>query len=685
VRRWVLAGAGLLAATSFAQVPVGPELQVNTYTYRDQYQPAVARLAGGEFIVAWTSGATVSLPTRVMGRRFSRGGRALGEEWRLGDTPGHHPQLLPQADGGFVVVWASRPVSDQVVAQRFDAQGARVGAEILVHEDPAGYHLQLTAAANAAGTFVVAWTNDGEIHAQRVSAAGVPIGSAFQVNASSSHAGYPSVAVASDGAFVVVWDRQVGYTIHSEIAGRRFTAGGMPLAGEFEVSTTPDRVRAFPDVAFAAAGGFLVVWQATDSPRGVSARRFGASGEPAGGEFQVTTVDGGRYPSLTPTAEGTFLLAWGHSDVFVGALDATGAVAGTEFQASVFTPYLQEKPAVAAGDGGFFVAWQSGGQFYPHMTQDGSGFGVFARRGARLQGTRLDVDASGNSVLEPGETVTVAPTWMSLAASAAGAGGILADAAGPPGATYSIPDAQADYGDLEPGVEATCTARGDCYSVSVSPAGPRPALHWDFQVAETLSPGGHADWRMHVGASFTDVATASAFYPYVETLLHHAVTGGCAAGAFCPTRPVTRAEMAAFLMTAREGPAFKPVPCGSMPFADVPLSHPFCPFIRYLAARGIAAGCGGGNYCPGQEVARQEMSVLVLRTSEPTLAPPPCATPVFADVPASSPFCPWIEESVRRGIVAGCGGGRYCPADPVTREQMAVFISATFGLRLYGP
>lgn len=34
---------------------------------------------------------------------------------------------------------------------------------------------------------------------------------------------------------------------------------------------------------------------------------------------------------------------------------------------------------------------------------------------------------------------------------------------------------------------------------------------------------------------------------------------------------------------------------------------------------------------------------------------------------------------------AGCGGGNYCPHDAVTREQMAVYISATFGLSLYGP
>jgi hypothetical protein len=56
---------------------------------------------------------------------------------------------------------------------------------------------------------------------------------------------------------------------------------------------------------------------------------------------------------------------------------------------------------------------------------------------------------------------------------------------------------------------------------------------------------------------------------------------------------------------------------------------------------------------------------------------PPACVPgqeTFNDVPASSPFCPFIEELARRGITGGCGGGNFCPSDPVTRQQMAVFL-----------
>jgi hypothetical protein len=55
---------------------------------------------------------------------------------------------------------------------------------------------------------------------------------------------------------------------------------------------------------------------------------------------------------------------------------------------------------------------------------------------------------------------------------------------------------------------------------------------------------------------------------------------------------------------------------------------------------------------------------------------------MFNDVPASDPNCRFIEEIARRGITGGCGGGNYCPGDPNTHGQMAVFITATFGLRI---
>jgi hypothetical protein len=108
--------------------------------------------------------------------------------------------------------------------------------------------------------------------------------------------------------------------------------------------------------------------------------------------------------------------------------------------------------------------------------------------------------------------------------------------------------------------------------------------------------------------------------------------------------------------------------------------------VEELARRAVVSGCGGGAFCPGAAVTREQLAVFVLATREGSgWAPAACASPPFADVPVASPFCRWIAELARRGVVSGCGGGNYCPQASVTREQMSVFISLTFGLTLYAP
>jgi hypothetical protein len=74
------------------------------------------------------------------------------------------------------------------------------------------------------------------------------------------------------------------------------------------------------------------------------------------------------------------------------------------------------------------------------------------------------------------------------------------------------------------------------------------------------------------------------------------------------------------------------------------------------------------------------MAVFLLASSHgPGYAPPPCSG-VFADVACPSPLAAWIEQLAAEGITAGCGGGNFCPAAPVTRGQMAVLLTQAFEL-----
>ena len=261
---------------------------------------------------------------------------------------------------------------------------------------------------------------------------------------------------------------------------------------------------------------------------------------------------------------------------------------------------------------------------------------------------------------------------------------------GPTGPFYGLIDDRADYGTTPDGSTSSCgNATADCYLLFVSAPATRPVQHWDATFHEALRPdvlGQAKRWKVHLGRSFNDVLPINPFYRFIETLLHYGVTGGCGATTYCPASATTRDQMAVFVLLAKEGAGYTPAACTTPVFGDVPASNPFCRFIEELFRRGVVGGCGGGNYCPTSPVTRDQMAVFVLKTLDPALSPPACVAgaELFADVPAASPFCRWVEELVRRGVVAGCGGGNYCPAASVTREQMGVFLSATFNLTLYG-
>jgi uncharacterized repeat protein (TIGR03803 family) len=179
---------------------------------------------------------------------------------------------------------------------------------------------------------------------------------------------------------------------------------------------------------------------------------------------------------------------------------------------------------------------------------------------------------------------------------------------------------------------------------------------------------------------FLDLPTGALFHDDVRTLVANGVTAGCGGGNYCPNSPVLRKQMAVFVLKAKYGSTYQPPPAVGV-FTDVPTSDPFAPWIEALYHLGVVGGCGPGPaYCPNDPVLRQQMPVFLLKTLlGPNYVPPAC-TGVFGDVACPSLFADWIEDLVARGIAAGCGGGNFCPVSPTTRGQMAPFLVKTFSL-----
>ena len=155
----------------------------------------------------------------------------------------------------------------------------------------------------------------------------------------------------------------------------------------------------------------------------------------------------------------------------------------------------------------------------------------------------------------------------------------------------------------------------------------------------------------------------------INRLAAAGVTHGCGSGNYCPEEPVIRAEMASFL--ARALGLSDP---GDDAFSDDEGSvHEGA--INAVAKAGITLGCAAGRFCPEAVVTRAEMASFLARALG--LGDP--GTDAFTDDDGSLHEGA-IDAIAGAGVTYGCGTGRYCPDQPVTRAEMASFLVRAFDL-----
>ncbi|MCP4047797.1 MAG: hypothetical protein GY732_17625, partial [Gammaproteobacteria bacterium] len=320
------------------------------------------------------------------------------------ETTGYqrYPSMAMDADGDFVVVWASDgkdsnpDVGDGdgsgIFGQRYNVAGVPQGGEFLVNSYISDYQGRPSVAMDADGDFVVVWHGSGKednygVYGQRFNAAGVPQGSEFLVNSYiSDYQRRPSVAMDADGDFVVVW-RGSGKEDNDGVHGQRFNAAGVPQGSEFLVNSHTTDYQGRPSVAMDADGDFVVAWegvgQAGDDS-GVYGQRYNASGGAEGNEFLINNyrTDSQYDPSVAMDADGDFVVVWtsyGQDGSDIGIygqrFNAAGGDEGDEFPINSYTSSYQYGPSVAMDAlGNFAVVWES---YY--TPPDSDDYGVFAR------------------------------------------------------------------------------------------------------------------------------------------------------------------------------------------------------------------------------------------------------------------------------------------------------------------
>ena len=317
------------------------------------------------------------------------GGETLVNTFTGGNE--QHPQVQLLAGGGYIVAWRSEagyPYS--LRAQLLDANGAKVGDEIIIDAEMRWFDFRVEALAG--GGFAVVWGDDSSggnfapsegIKLQLYSAAGTRVGDEIVVNtATAGEQRGAQIAELSNGNIVVTWNDgslgvggATGDSSLGAVKAQLFSAGGSRLGGEILVNTTTYHYQEAPLVTPLAGGGFLIAWNdSSQTTNGygtdfhemdVRAQAFDAVGAKVGGEFVVNATTAGKQAlaRLVPLDDGNLLAVW--SDYSLG-------VDGPDTRAQLFSPSgarIGAEIVVAAGrtdqvpgpvevvPGGFIIGW----------------------------------------------------------------------------------------------------------------------------------------------------------------------------------------------------------------------------------------------------------------------------------------------------------------------------------------
>jgi hypothetical protein len=305
----------------------GEPFHVNTTIPDVQKNPSVACDADGDFVVAWESYAYGDSTWDVYAQRFDAAGARVGEEFLVNATTDGSqfaPSVSCDADGDFVVAWVSDEPDgggEEVYARRFDAAGVARAGEFHVNTWTERAQNWPSVACDADGDFIVAWQSryqDGSeygVYAQRYSAAGAARGDEFRVNAATAgmQSG-PFVASDAAGNFVVAWTDSGPGGLDADVYARRFDAAGVAGGVESRVNTLTANAQYAPSIASNAAGNYVIAWQSLsqDGSYDVFARSYNAAGVPRGAEAPVNTTTAGTQiePSVAIDADGDSLVAW---------------------------------------------------------------------------------------------------------------------------------------------------------------------------------------------------------------------------------------------------------------------------------------------------------------------------------------------------------------------------------------
>lgn len=297
------------------------------------FQPDVAVLSSGGFVISWTTQGNTQVPGGVQARIYDPAGAPVGAQFAVDITPGTTSQIVALVGGGFVITsFAYAGTFDNIHGQVFTANGTKVGNEFLGGDAVLGTKADPDLIALSGGGFVVSWFQPGGdssfgygVRAQIFDASGNKLGAAFTVNTITEGAQVSAkLAALPSGGFVAVWaDDGTTQSANPDngnqgIWAQMFDATGHKVGANIFVDHRSDMA----DVEVIPGIGFAVIWKETsdpDSPEfgGLRMQIFDFEGHRTGEEFTIAphAQSGPNWeiqnlPDITALAGGGLVVNW---------------------------------------------------------------------------------------------------------------------------------------------------------------------------------------------------------------------------------------------------------------------------------------------------------------------------------------------------------------------------------------
>jgi hypothetical protein len=367
------------------------ETQVNTRSSSAQANSAIAMDPRGGALVVWSSYYS-GRSNDIVARQLDAAGARTREEFLVNAiNVGNQTEPAAAIDrlGNLAVVWQAAGPDEDIVLRLYDPYRIPLTSDLLVNLRTDGRQLYPCVASGRAGTFLVAWESrettlygdQGLLCAQLFDLTGSSIGDEILVDPNVYNCRYPDAAMDAEGNFVVVWmqDRS-----NHPIQARLFDPNGVPRTDPFVVNTTRVSSVTRPSVAMNSQGRFIIAWDGDPNRAAnddVYARLYEPSGAPVGEPFLVNTIRDGaqQWPQVAINDANEFVVAWEYddgdpideTDIYARRFAADGQPIAAEFRVNTYTEGKQRYADVGlAADGTAFIVWESDGQ-------DGAGYGIF--------------------------------------------------------------------------------------------------------------------------------------------------------------------------------------------------------------------------------------------------------------------------------------------------------------------